>query len=601
MAIALPLPKLINRSADSALEAAALREGYTPFQARLIAARLSTATYERAGSIAAALKPSLATLDNPAGLPDFDRAVERIARAVVAGETIALVTDHDVDGVSSMAVLWHALRGFGVPDSRLLRYCTHRLTEGYGISHAFVRRLLDAPVRPTLAVSADQGSSNCDEIAVLAAAGVDVVVTDHHAMSERGVPERAYACVTPARADSRYPDPNIAGCMVAWLVMTGVRRRLEGVGALPATAPPLRELLDLVAVGTVADCVSLGASLNNRAVIGAGLALMRRAPRPSWNALDEFSRTAPVDRLPYGARDLGFTIGPRLNAGGRLDEASAGVNLLIAPTLDQARPWASLIEADNAKRKEIEAELRRHALALAAAAVDEGRRGLVLWLEDGHPGIHGISASRVVEAYGHPTICLSPKAGASEIATGSARSCAGVHMRDALADVQARIAPGLLRSFGGHAGAAGLTLERARIPELADAFDRAVAVRALPEDLIPTLAVDGPLPREPSLSLMEEIEALEPTGRGHESALFADVCAVESTKAIGDGTHVRLKLRTEAGARFEATWFNARGPAEAKTPPRLPPAAVVAYSLERNSFRGRQRAEARIKTLVPLA
>lgn len=256
-------PVIVTRSSNESLYRRALESGLSELQARLLASRLPG--YE--GELAPLVTPSLRYLVHPQKLADGRRAAERIAEAVVEGESIGILTDYDVDGITSHVVIRRTLvELFGVPEHRLHSLIGHRIFDGYGISLPLVERTLALTPQPTLVITADCGSSDEPRIARLKAAGIDVVVSDHHALPEEGPPASAYACVNPTRKDCDYPDATIAGCMVAWLVMSLARGVLIEWGALPAATPKLSPWLSYVALGTVADCVSLGASPANRAV-----------------------------------------------------------------------------------------------------------------------------------------------------------------------------------------------------------------------------------------------------------------------------------------------------------------------------------------------
>ncbi|ROR34584.1 single-stranded-DNA-specific exonuclease RecJ [Inmirania thermothiophila] len=569
--------RLHRRTPDPAVAAALEAAGLPPAAARVAATRLPSAALAR---------PGLARLDHPRDLPGVAAAVERLAQALARDEPVAVVTDHDVDGVTAHAVLLEALgRHFG--HRRLLSFIGHRLREGYGLSDGVAARILAARPRPALVITADCGSSDGERIARLAAAGIDVVVTDHHALPESGPPEAAAACVSPLLPGA-WGDRAIAGVMVAWLLMCALRARLITDGRLPADAPHLDDLLDLVALGTVADCVSLATSANNRAVVRAGLARIEAGARPCWRVLRPHLGEGPVT-----ARDLAFTVAPRINARGRLDEAMAGVRFLLAGDESEAARWLALLERENARRREIERALTEEAWALAEAAVARGRAGLALWLPRGHPGVHGIVASRVVERFGRPTACLSPHAADPALAAGSVRGIAGFHVRDALAAAAPRA--GLVR-YGGHAGAGGLTLPRAALEAFAEAFDEVATSRLDPARLGPRAESDGPVAAvELDDPLLDALAALEPWGRGFEPPAFELAARVGTVRPVGaEGAHLQLVLEAQ-GRSLRAIWFGAAG-----TGPRPAPGtqAHLLVTPEADHFRGLRRLSLRVLGLV---
>lgn len=577
------IARIERREADPEVVAELKAEGFHPVAAQVLAARC--------GADAKRLyAPSITALSRPDGLPDIGQAAERLARAITGGETIAIVTDHDVDGVGSHAVLIEAFtRWFGVPRERLRSYIGHRLKDGYGLSDPVVDRILaDAP-SPTVVITADCGSSDEPRIARLAAAGVSVCVTDHHELGYapdadgnlvETPPPSAHAVVSPARSDSRYGDPMICGCMVTWLTMCAVRARLIQTGDLSAATPSLAPLLDYVALGTDADCVSLGLSANNRAVVRRGLKLIERAERPCWRAARAFTGK----ERDLGAQDLAFGIGPRINARGRLSEAMAGVHFLLSESDQEAQNWASQLEAENTERKTIERELTEVAMMEAEIAVERGHHGLAIWLEAGHPGVHGIVASRVLERYGRPVICLSPHAADPDKVTGSARAPAGVHIRDVMERIH-RAQPDLLEKFGGHAAAGGLTLARKDLERFQSAFVAETA--ALDASTLGAVTTtDGPVDtRLIDAGMMEALAGLEPYGQGFAAPLFEASLRVLKVRLVGkEPVHAQLSL-TDGHRRFKAIWFYAVEPGGE---PRLRPseAVTVAFTPQNNEWNG---------------
>ena len=529
-----PIPTVRCRKIDEATRIAALERGWSEVAARVIAARLDGGTHALD-----TLKPDLAQLDRPDGLPDIDKAADRLARAVIDGEVIGLETDHDVDGCTSHAVLLSALETFGVARTRIRSYIGHRLHDGYGLSAPLATRILVDEPRPSVIVTADNGSSDEPRIGQLAKAGIDVIVTDHHDLPEAGPPTSAYACVTPRRADNAYPDTTIAGCMVAWLLACKLRHALIRLGHEQGTQKSLGCLLDFVALGTVADCVDLGHSRNNRVVVQTGLKLIAKQRRACWQVAYERGWVSQ----PLSGASLGFGIGPRINARGRLSDALAGVSWLLADTREQACRYADVLDEENQARKTIERDLSEIAFVSAAKQVEDGRRAIVVWLEGGHSGVQGIVASRITEAFGRATVCLSPKHGNPELAVGSARGVAGVHIRQAF-QACADAVPGLFHKFGGHPAAGGLTLDKAQVPAFAEHFEAAVTDQlgtdTMPEPVVHT---DGALAASAiDWPLIAELAELEPFGQGFDQPLFELTLQVQSAKPMGDGSHWRMVL-----------------------------------------------------------
>ncbi|MEQ5800790.1 DHH family phosphoesterase [Halomonas sp. H10-9-1] len=573
-------PRILPRPRDAALYARAQREGLSELQARVLAGRL--AGYQ--GELAPLVSPSLRHLAHPERLADGRRAAERIAQAVVDGEHIGILTDYDVDGITSHVVIRRTLHElFGVPEARLHSLIGHRIHDGYGISLPLVERTLALSPRPSLVITADCGSSDESRIARLAAEGIDVVVSDHHALPVEGPPPSAHAVVNPTRGDCDYPDPTIAGCMVAWLTMSLSRSVLIEWGVLAADTPKLSPWLSYVALGTVADCVSLGGSPANRAVVTHGLALINRMEAACWRAMAQ--RLGP-DSVPFDAETLGFQMGPRINARSRLDDPYAALHFMLAADDATAVRHLETLDQDNQSRKAIEADMAEEARALAMPALIADEPAVVVFLEGGHPGVQGIVASRLVQAYGRPALVLTPAA-APGMLTGSGRSIEALHLRDALQRTFA-LAPEALPRFGGHRGAAGVGVPVEHLDAFKAAFLQAVAEQLGEAKLYPRILTDGDLaPEQLNLATLEELQGLGPYGREFDSPLFQGDFSVERLRPVGaDGTHLMLELSLGA-ATHRAIWFRALTPGE------VPAFGVgdrlrCAYKLNRNRWRGRE-------------
>ncbi|MGO1345091.1 single-stranded-DNA-specific exonuclease RecJ, partial [Chromohalobacter japonicus] len=447
--------RILSRPRDESVYRRAQSAGLSELQARILAGRL----HEYTDDIASLIDPSLRYLAHPERLQDARRAAERIALAVTEGEHIGILTDYDVDGITSHVVILRTLNElFGVPMHKLHSLIGHRIFDGYGISLPLVERTLALSPRPSLVITADCGSSDEPRIARLREAGLDVVVTDHHALPTAGPPASAYATVNPTRSDCDYPDPTIAGCMVAWLTMSLTRSVLIEQGVAAPSTPKLSPWLSYVALGTVADCVSLGASPANRAVVSHGLTLINRMGAACWWVMAE---RLGDDSIPFDAETLAFQMGPRINARSRLDDPYAALHFMLATDDASARRHLEVLDTDNQSRKAIEADMVESARALALDALAEGASAIVVFLEDGHAGVQGIVASRLVQAFGRPTLVLTPAA-APGMLTGSGRSIEGLHLRDALQRAH-ELAPEALPRFGGHRGAAGIGVPRERL------------------------------------------------------------------------------------------------------------------------------------------
>lgn len=568
------------------------RLGLKGLPARLLANRIG----ENDRSPEALLRAGKSDIDPPFTLPDIERAVTRIVQAISDESVIAIETDHDVDGTTAHAVIYRALtEWFGVDPSRIQSFIGLRLQEGYGISDSLADRILAAHPRADLIITADNGSSDEPRLRRLADAGVDVVVTDHHLLPEEGVPQSAYACVSPARADSQYPDPSIAGVMVAWLVMCAVRVELIQSGLIAKTTPNMASLLDYVAVGTVADCVSLGDSVNNRAVVNAGLALINRSPRPCWPAI-----RVDIDKneKPMTAQGLGFGIGPRVNAQGRLDDALIAVDFFLADDYEKARQGAETLQRANEQRQQIEKRLRDEALMIADLQAGNGRQSIVIAHTEGHPGVHGIVASRVVEAFARPTVCFSEKVNDASLLTGSCRGVAGVHIRDAL-QYFADQHPEYIVGFGGHEGAGGVTIHRDGLMAFEAAFEQAIADQLGTQEPTRELVVDceADRPEWLSLEVVDAISELEPFGRGFEAPLLAGTFIIQQAKRLGKIEKTNhWKLTLMCGDRIvSGVWFNVG----AEIPVRVGSAGYFVFELQANHWNGQRELQMLIRHAQP--
>lgn len=503
--------------------------------------------------------PSLSMIDDPWLLPDAKIACHRVADAIDSGERIAIETDYDVDGSTSHAILRFALiRCLGARPDRVKGFVGNRLTEGYGLSQPVAERI--AEWGADLVITADNGSGDEPRIRWLAQRGISTVVTDHHRIESCGPPS-AYAVVNPARADSRYPDNLIAGCAVVFLFMNMVRRVLM-TRHREKRYPSLSGLLDFVALGTVADCVSLGASANNRALVRAGLALINRRQRPCWSV------TLKALAVPMAnAETLGFQIGPRINARTRLSDPMAAIDYLTADSETEATHWFHVLDQENEDRKAIQQAMLERSTTACDAVIDQHpcRHTMVYFDAEGHPGVNGICASRMVERYGRASVYLSWKRDGSGCWTGS---CRGVPGYDIYAILQ-RISldhPRMLAAWGGHEGAGGLTLSVHTHPEMfSAAFEQAAKLASPDVDSTPGPVVwhDGHvLVSDMGLDAVSALESLAPWGRGFEYPAFVVGGAAAGIRAIGaDKSHVKFCLKS-AGYSIDVVWFRALHPGQ---------------------------------------
>lgn len=554
--------------------------GLHPLLAKILAGRITGESVNLPGIV----QPALKHIPRPALLKDCEKAAARLAQAVVNGERIGLLTDYDVDGITSHVVLYRALTElFRVPADHIHSLIGHRINDGYGVSAGLIARILEQEVLPQVIITADCGSSDEPRLALLKQAGIDVIVTDHHALPEAGPPASAYAVVNPTQSDCAYPDATIAGCMVSWLVMAQLREQLIQQGWLAADIPKLGFLLSYVALGTVADCVSLGDSAVNRAVVHSGLSLINRFDLPCWRTIRTLLRK---EGELFDAGTLGFQLGPRINARGRLDDPYAALHYMLATTDQQAEHYLAILDQDNEDRKAIEQQMVQDAWQQVQPLLTEDYQGLAVFLEEGHAGVQGIVASRITQRTGKPSIVLCPALNPEHL-SGSARSVEGLHIRDLLQQLHDE-QPQLLVKFGGHKGAAGLTLNRALWSEFTAAFNRVVQQELAQRRLQPVIRIDDSLPPDQMTEgTWQRLQQLEPFGREFEQPCFSGVFLAEQLRPVGaDQSHLQLLL--SAGSQsFKGIWFKAL--AGGQQPDFTEGDQIeVAYQLSINEFRGRR-------------
>tara|TARA_R110002110_G_scaffold404606_1_gene623083 strand:- start:92798 stop:94585 length:1788 start_codon:yes stop_codon:yes gene_type:complete len=582
---ALPVPTIKTRKIDEQRTLQGVADGLHPVIARILASRPFDEKYTASDW----LELGLQALDAPSQLADCDKAVARIVQAMQQGEVIGIETDHDCDGQTSHAVLYEAfITFFQYPKDKIRSYIGHRLKEGYGLSDKLVDRILADEPRPTLIITADNGSSDEMSIARLKAQQIDVIVTDHHEIPIEGIPQSAVAVINPTREDCDYPDRCIAGCMVAWLLMAAVRQGLLAHKFLPEI-PRLGGLLDYVAVGTVADCVSIARSKNNRIVVSKGMQLIEKAKRPCWQAL------LPHLTFPLHSEDLGFKIGPLLNSDGRLACAFGSVSFLLANDTYEAKKWYDHLSEQNVARKSIQNRITETGLEQATTQYLAGKRTLCINMADGHAGVHGISASRIKDAFGRPTIIFCSKQDVPDVLTGSARSIPGLHLKNVLQKVK-EMAPESIDRFGGHEGAAGLTIPKSQITLFSENFEKVVQNDFEAKMFGPVVWSDGELDSEClSQDFMEDLlDRLEPFGREFEPPQFEAIGQVASLQFMGAGkNHARLGLSID-DVWVSCVWFSCRKDEQSPAPVAVGDTVKVLYSPKVETFRGNKRLTCRI-------
>jgi single-stranded-DNA-specific exonuclease len=477
------------------------------------------------------LQASIADLRPPTGLKDLEKAVQRTARAIAAGENILLFGDYDVDGTTATAVLFEFLKTCG---ASVTFYIPHRLNEGYGLQARHIAEVA-VPRRAALLITVDCGSGSHAAVDAARAAGIDVIITDHHHVEEP-LP-CATAVINPKRRDCPAGWGQLAGVGVAFCLAVALRRHLRELGFWDQRPEPnLRSLCDLVALGTIADMVPL--MEENRILAKTGLDLIVSGRRPGLTALME---TAGISNRPMNSDDVAFRLAPRLNAAGRVDHAGLAVDLLTAERMDTARPLAHTLNELNASRQELERRIWYDLEGMIARQPDLlKRQTLVLARSDWHVGVIGIVASRVMERFYRPVVLIGLTGRSGR---GSARGIPGIDLYACLAACRAH-----LEELGGHAQAAGLRIDAERLPEFQRTFEAAVAAAAGPDTFIPRIRIEAELGLEEiSEDLVDQLEGLMPFGAGNPEPLFmARNVAVVSSSWVGQH-HRRMVLRPAAG------------------------------------------------------
>ncbi|MDH3713312.1 MAG: single-stranded-DNA-specific exonuclease RecJ [Gammaproteobacteria bacterium] len=523
------------------------------------------------------LDHSLRHLLAPDSLSGIDAAAELLGASVQRGRRILIIGDFDADGATSSALMVRTLRAFG---ARYVDYLVpNRFEFGYGLTPEIVRV---AQTRdPQLIVTVDNGTASVDGVAQAREAGIDVMITDHHLPGER-LPD-ANVVVNPNLAGDQFPSKNLAGVGVAFYVLAATRRWLRERGWFDARAQPsLAQFLDLVALGTIADVVPLDA--NNRVLVAQGLQRIRDGA--CCAGITELLSVAGSATQPVTAMDLAFLVAPRLNAAGRLVDMSVGIECLLCDDPTTARELARELHELNRQRREIEAQMREQGeAALADTRLSDARpMAMSFYHPDWHQGVIGILAARLRERTDRPVVVFADD-GDTDLLKGSARSLPGVHIRDAIERVATRN-PGLVLRFGGHAAAAGLSIQRSRFDEFRASL--AYEVDALLEGIAPHSEVlsDGDIPAaQLNLELAELLREAGVWGQGFQEPLFDGEFEVVTSRVVG-GKHVKMVLKPCDGARHvDAIQFGS------DVPPQPVDRLRIAYRLEVNEYDGLRRAQ----------
>ena len=558
------MPELVTREVPDAARAALERAGVAPVLARVFAARGLAGAEELSNDFARLLAPDQLTC--------CDAAAAALADAIERNERLLIVADYDCDGATACAVGIRALRAFG---ARVEFLVPNRFEYGYGLTPEIVD--LAHQRRPDWLITVDNGIASVAGVERARALGMRVLVTDHHLPGDQ-LPA-AEVIVNPNQPGCGFPSKHLAGVGVMFYVMLALRAELRRRGRLPANGGPnLAQWLDLVALGTVADVVRLDA--NNRILVAQGLKRIRAMRTvPGIAALLRVAGRAIERCTTY---DLGFVAGPRLNAAGRLQDMSLGIECLVTDDVARAGAIAGQLDQLNRQRREIEATMREQ--ALAAIDLDAAGDGWSVSLFDPawHQGVIGIVAARLKDRLHRPAFCFAR--GDGGILKGSGRSIAGLHLRDAL-DLVDKRAPGMLVAFGGHAAAAGLSLRETDLPRFTGMLEDVVRSLLTPADLSRVIETDGSLEGEAlDLDLARSMDE-GVWGPGFPRPEFIDRFDVTAQKVVGKA-HSKLELRC-TGGRVAAIRFNSVDP--------LPPRIEAVYRIDMNSWQGLQSVQLTIE------
>ena len=563
--------KIITRRYAEADRLRLQESGVHPLLARLFAARRIASKGE--------LEQDFAHLLPPSALTNAERAARLLADAIAQQKKLLIVADYDADGATACAVGVRALRAFGAKVEYLV---PNRMELGYGLTPELVD--IAAKLSPDLLITVDNGIASVEGVAHAKRLGIATLVTDHHLPGDT-LPD-AECIVNPNQRGCNFPSKAIAGVGVMFYVMLALRAELRNRKAFEGKEEPnLAALTDLVALGTVADVVPLDA--NNRILVAQGLKRLRTGKygqsRPGLAALSQAAGRSIANASCF---DLGFILGPRLNAAGRLADMGLGIECLITDDEARAANCAQQLDRLNRERRKIEGEMLDEANAALDGLKESPGASMAMFQPGWHQGVVGLIASRVRERVHRPVICFAR--GTSNELRGSGRSIPGFHLRDAL-DLVSKRAPGLILRFGGHAQAAGLTIKEKDFPLFQDLFEK-TANEILPEEArLRVVETDGAL--ESAYHSLDVAQMLESQiwGQGFPPPLFCDTFGVEGQRVVGE-RHTKLRL-VKDGRRMEAMRFNSLEP--------LPAKVRAAYRLGVNEFNGLKRPQITFENVEP--
>ncbi len=517
------------------------------------------------------LRPRLDQLHDPSSLLGLPVAVDRLVAAIRDGDLVMIHGDYDVDGICSTTLLTRTIRTLG---GKVHPFIPNRMTDGYDLGAAGVAEATKVGARVVL--TCDCGTSARKAIADLCSAGIDVIVTDHHLPSEM-LPD-CLAVLNPKREGCEYPDKDLAAVGVAFKLSLALAKAMGRDDGF------IWGMLDLVALATIADVAPLRGE--NRVMVRKGLKLLGETRNVGVRAL---MRASGLTGKVLTAGRVGFILAPRLNAAGRLGQALRGVELLMSETDAEANPIARELEELNQRRQDLDRRTLEEAREMISRIDLDNTFGIVLWSDTWHPGVIGIVASRVVEEFCRPTMLIAVKDGEGK---GSGRSIPAFNLHSGLAECR-----GLLKRFGGHRSAAGVTVEAHQLEAFAAKFNEVAKSQLKPEDLVPELRVDIELNIDAADADLEKVlRHFEPFGMGNPSPVFVarNVRLGASPEVVGrDG--LKLRLATKHGTIEALGWGMADRAGEFKAQQNVD----VAFRLERDEFRGEMRLQARIADIYP--
>ncbi|MCF6262287.1 MAG: single-stranded-DNA-specific exonuclease RecJ [Xanthomonadales bacterium] len=549
---------------------------------------LQTIYQHREITDAAELDLSMRSLARPEQLSEIPKAVSRLVTAITQNQAILVVGDFDADGATGTAVAVRALRMLRAKN--VAYKVPNRFSYGYGLTEGLVNDI-DEPL-PAVILTVDNGISSISGAARAAARGMDVIVTDHH-LPGTELPV-VYALVNPNQPDDVFPSKHLAGVGVVFYLMLALRAQLKTENRLSSPPPNLGSLLDIVALGTVADVVPL--DHNNRILVAHGLARIR-----SGKAAPGILALLNVGKRHHGravASDLGFTVGPRLNAAGRLEDMSRGIECLLCDDLMSAKKIAEELDQLNRQRRKLQDEMQQEALLILKDTIPQlgqvggDKFGVCLYDAGWHQGVVGLVASKIKDKLHKPVVAFAPEGEGSEFIKGSARSIKGIHIRDILAHVDAQ-QPGLISSFGGHAMAAGLTLAKKNLANFEKQLNASIKTLVNPEVFNTVIETDGHCPAEYfNLEAAQAIRYGGPWGQGFPEPTFNDQFTVINKRMVA-AVHLKLLLESKTGDVIDAiAFFQDERALQGRDQ------IEVVYRLDVNEFRGRSSLQLMIEHIL---